>query len=170
HVTGVQTCALPISDGPKLAPIALAVPVMAKPKQDAEKIGYLRVGARVARSEEPVSTENCPAGWYKVRPLGYVCADTDSTTDEAHPLVRAIDTEPDRSKPMPYAYGFLRAVAPNYLRVPGKKLQHEREMRLERHLHNWKKLSTEWDKLDVGANDVLLDERGLGLGEIPAEA
>src|SRR5690606_31117361 len=73
----------PAADGPKLAPIALAVPVMAKPKQDAEKIGYLRVGARVARSEEPVSTENCPAGWYKVRPLGYVCADTDSTTDEA---------------------------------------------------------------------------------------
>ncbi len=160
----------PPEDGPKLAPLALAVPILAKPARDAEKIGYLRVGARVPRSEEPVSREDCPSGWYKVRPLGYVCSETDATTDETHPVVRAIDTEPDRSRPMPYAYGFLRAVAPNYLRVPDAKLQHEREMRLDRHLRNWRKLQSEWDKLDVGANDVLLDERGIGLGEIPAEA
>ena len=43
-------------------------------------------------------------------------------------------------------------------------------MRLERHLRNWKKLSHEWDKLDVGANDVPLDESGRASGKIPDHA
>ena len=40
-------------------------------------------------------------------------------------------------------------------------------MRLERHLRNWKKLKDQWDELDVGANDVPLDQDGHGVGDIP---
>ncbi len=164
--------ALPVvpPDAPSLAPLTMDTPVLAKPEKDAERIGYLRVGARVPRSKEPVSREGCAAGWYHVRPLGFVCAEREATTDLMHPVARAITTEPDRSKPMPYAYGFLRAVAPNYLRVPTKEQQFKREMRLDRHLRSWKKLSDEWDALDVGANDVPLDERGIALGSIPNTA
>ena len=32
------------------------------------------------------------------------------------------------------------------------------EARLERHLRSWTKLSKKWDELDVGANDVPLDD------------
>ncbi len=166
----VAAMPIPSEDGPKLAPLKLEVPVYARPERSAEKVGYLRIGARPARSEEPVSIEDCPSGWYALRPVGFVCAEDNATTDLEAPLVRAIEAEPDRSKPMPYPYAFVRSVAPNYLRVPPKSEQFKREMRLERHLRNWKKLTHKWDKLEVGANDVVLDERGMGTGEIPAEA
>jgi hypothetical protein len=78
--------------------------------------------------------------------------------------------EPNLTWPMPYRYGFLRAVAPNYLRVPTRAEQFQYEMRLDRHLRNWKKLGAAWDELDVGANDVPLDERGLAVGKIPEHA
>src|SRR5689334_20502076 len=49
---------VPPEDGPKLAPLSMAAPVYAAPRVDSEKIGYLRLGAKVARSEQPVSHEN----------------------------------------------------------------------------------------------------------------
>jgi hypothetical protein len=161
---------VPDPDGPQLAPVSLAAAVLEAPSQGAEAIGYLRVGAKVARTAEPVSREGCEAGWYGVHPVGYVCADKDVTTDLEAPLVRAIHVEPDRSQPMPYKYAFVRSVAPNYLKVPSKSDQFKYEMRLERHLRNWKKLTKKWDKLEVGANDVPLDEEGFAQGAIPESA
>lgn len=161
---------VPDADGPKLAALAMEVPIRSAPKRDAHELGYLRLGARVARSEAPVSREGCAGGWYAVRPVGYVCAEGEATVDLQNPIARAIAREPDRAKAMPYAYAFLRAVAPNYLRVPTKAQQFEREMRLDRHLRSWSKLKDEWDKLDVGANDVPLDASGLALGGIPEHA
>ena len=43
-------------------------------------------------------------------------------------------------------------------------------MQLERHLRNHSKLHEQWDELDVGANDVPLDPRGLAHGGIPEHA
>lgn len=161
---------VPPLDGPKLAPLRLSVPVRAKPVPNAPIVGLLRVGAQVSRSAEPVTREECGGGWYAVRPLGFVCAGNEATTQIDHPVLRAIRVEPDRSKAMPYKYAFLRATAPNYLRIPTKDEQFKHEMRLERHLRNWKKLGDEWDALDVGANDVPLDEHGLAVGKIPDHA
>jgi lipoprotein-anchoring transpeptidase ErfK/SrfK len=161
---------VPPETGPKLAPIAMVVTVRARPEREAEAVGYLRVGARVARSVEPVSKEDCPGGWYAVRPVGFVCAGPDVTLKLEHPIARAIQVEPDRSQPMPYKYAFVRAIAPNYLRVPSKGEQFQYEMRLERHLRNWSKLRDKWDALEVGANDVPLDEEGRAIGGIPDHA
>ncbi|HVJ17245.1 MAG TPA: L,D-transpeptidase [Polyangiaceae bacterium] len=163
---------VPVPDeaGPKLAPVAMSVPVRAKPSTTAPVIGTLRVGARVARSERPVTQRECPEGWYAVRPMGFVCAGPDVTIKLDHPVAKAIQVEPDRQRPMPYKYAFLRSIAPNYLKVPSKAEQFQYEMRLERHLRNWEKLRDEWDHLDVGANDVPLDERGLAIGGIPDHA
>jgi lipoprotein-anchoring transpeptidase ErfK/SrfK len=161
---------VPAEDGPKLAPIAMTVPVRAEPGATAPAIGYLRAGARVARSAEPVSERECAGGWYAVRPFGFVCAGSDATTKLDHPVARALDVEPNRAKPMPYKYAFVRAISPNYLRVPSKDEQFTYEMRLERHLRNWNKLRDKWDALDVGANDVPLDERGFAIGKIPDHA
>jgi lipoprotein-anchoring transpeptidase ErfK/SrfK len=161
---------VPPADGPQLAPIVMQAPVYAKPDPKAEVVGYLRLGAKVARSAAPVTKDGCPEGWYAVRPLGFVCAGTNATTKLDHPLVRAISVEPDRRKPMPYPYAFLRSIAPSYMKVPSKDEQFQYEMRLERHLRNHAKLKEKWDKLDVGANDVPLDERGLAIGGIPDHA
>ncbi|HVR20377.1 MAG TPA: L,D-transpeptidase, partial [Polyangiaceae bacterium] len=161
---------VPAENGPKLAPVAMNVPVRAEPGATAETIGYLRAGARIARSTEPVSQRECPGGWFAVRPVGFVCAGADATVKLDHPIARALSVEPNRAKPMPYKYAFLRAIAPNYLRVPNKNEQVTYEMRLERHLRNWSKLREKWDALDVGANDVPLDPRGLAVGKIPEEA
>jgi lipoprotein-anchoring transpeptidase ErfK/SrfK len=161
---------VPPEDGPILAPIAMAVAIHEKPDPKAEIAGYLRIGARVPRSSAPVAQNGCPEGWYAIRPKGFVCAGANATVKLDHPLARAIQVEPDRGKPMPYKYAFVRAVAPNYLRVPTKDEQFQYEMRLERHLRNWKKLRDKWDALDVGANDVPLDEDGVAIGKIPDHA
>lgn len=161
---------VPAEDGPKLAPVALTVPVHGIPSRSSPSIGYLRLGARVARSKDPVSLSDCPKGWYAVRPTGFVCAGADATAEPEHPVARAIGVEPDRSRPMPYQYAFVRAIAPNYLRVPSKDEQFKYEMRLERHLRSFAKLADKWNELDVGANDVPLDPNGLAAGPIPEQA
>lgn len=161
---------VPPEDGPLLAAIAMKTPIYAKPDRQSETVGYLRVGARVPRSEEPVSKQACPDGWYAIRPVGFVCAGEYATVKLDHPVAKAIQVEPDQSKPMPYKYAFVRGIAPNYLRVPSKKQQFQYEMRLERHLRNHKKLTHKWDHLDVGANDVPLDENGFAIGAIPEDA
>ena len=114
----VASVPVPPADGPKLVPLKLASPVRARPDKAAEKIGYLRIGARVARSHESVSTRDCAGGWYAIRPLGFVCAGRDATIRLDDPLARALAVEPERAKPLPYAYAFTRASVPNYLEVP----------------------------------------------------
>jgi lipoprotein-anchoring transpeptidase ErfK/SrfK len=161
---------VPPANGPQLAPISMSAPVYAKPDPKAEVIGYLRLGAKVARSPAPVGKDGCPEGWYAVRPLGFTCVGSNSTIKLDHPLVRAIDVEPNRKKPMPYPYAFLRAIAPSYMKVPSKDEQFQYEMRLERHLRNHAKLHDKWDDLDVGANDVPLDAQGIAIGGIPEHA
>ena len=58
----------------------------------------------------------------------------EATVDMSSPLVRAASTGPDRSKAMPYRYGFVRATAPLYLRVPTREEQTKSEFQLEDHL------------------------------------
>ena len=166
--SGALSIPVPAADGLKLAALSMAVPVRARPDRGADVVGQLRLGARVSRSDQSVSIRDCPGGWYAVRPLGFVCAGADATTELQHPIARAINAEPNRARPMPYRYGFLRAIAPNYLKVPTTDEQFKYEMRLERHLRNWKKFGSKWDSLDVGANDVALDNEGLAVGESPA--
>ncbi|HEX4336561.1 MAG TPA: L,D-transpeptidase [Polyangiaceae bacterium] len=171
-VVGPPTAAIPVppEDAPKLAPTAMVVPILAAPARGSQTIGYLRLGAKVSRSKDPVSRDGCPDGWYAVRPAGFVCANDGATVKLDHPLVRAVDVEPNRSRPMPYNYAFVRAIAPNYLRIPSKDEQFKYEARLERHLRSWSKLAKKWDELDVGANDVPLDPKGLAASDIPDHA
>lgn len=160
---------VPPADGPQLAPVSLITPVYDIPNKDSAPIGYLRLGEKVARSEEPVSQAGCPGGWYAIRPLGFVCQDHNATLKMDHPLVRAFSHGPDRSKPLPYKYGFVRSVAPNYLRVPSTAEQFKFEMRLERHLRNFKRLGEKWDAMTAGANDVPLAPSGAAIGDAPSD-
>lgn len=166
----VEALPVPPADGPKLAPIVSAVPVLARPERGAPRIGYLRVGARVARSEKPVSLRGCEHGWYAVRPVGFVCAGEGVTTSLEHPVARALAEEPDRARPLPYRYAFTRDVVPNYLKVPSSEQQFELEPKLAWHLHAYRQRREEWDAFGLGANDVPLGPDGLATGPAPTSA
>ena len=159
----------PKPGGPRLGAVAMVAPIYLKSDRRSSKIGYLRAGGTVVRGEKPVALDDCAGGYYRVLPAGYVCASVDATTDLKHPILRALTRRPDLSKPMPYPYAFVRAIAPNYYRVPTKKEQLQYEMRLKEHLRSYHKLKKKWDAVTVGANDVPLDAKGNAVGDPPRE-
>jgi lipoprotein-anchoring transpeptidase ErfK/SrfK len=160
-------------DGVELHEVAQHVPIIAakgmyimirdKPdKKGARDLGYLRLGGAVQRSEAPVGKRNCEGDWYQVVPRGYACVDKDATVDRQDPIVRAASRRPDLSKPMPYAYGFVRAVLPLYLKVPNREEQLAVEFKLAEHLSWWKEQGHLNNKADqLGANDVFIDALGV---------
>ncbi len=137
--------------------------VYKEPRDTSKRIGYLRVGAQVARSDEPVSTKGCEGGWYQIFPKGYVCAGKDATTKLDDPILLAAAKRPNLSAALPYRYGFVRAVLPLYLRVPIGPEQEKSEFKLKDHLDWYEQNKKEVDKVALGAFDVPLDERGVPL-------
>ncbi|WP_437578797.1 L,D-transpeptidase [Sorangium sp. So ce887] len=160
---------LPRADGPRIGAVQMVAPIYEKADRRSAKLGYLRAGGTAPRGEKPVSFDDCQGGYYRVLPAGYMCADSDATIDMQHPILRALTRRPDLSKPMPYPYAFVRAIAPNYYRMPAMKEQLQYEMSLERHLRSYKKLKKKWDEVKIGANDVPLDAQGNATGDPSAE-
>jgi len=159
----------PKEGGPRIGAVEMVAPIFLKPDRRSPKIGYLRAGGTAVRGEKPVAFDDCQGGYYKVLPAGYVCASVEATTNVKHPILRALTKRPDLSKPMPYPYAFVRAIAPNYYRVPTKAEQFQYEMSLDRHLRSYKKLKDQWDEINVGANDVPLDPQGNAVGQPPTD-
>lgn len=156
--------------GPKLGAVKMSVVIRERPDPRSSQLGYLRVGQKLTRAEKPTAFDACQGGYYEVLPRGYVCVDEGATLDESHPLLKATLRAPDRSKPLPYAYAFVRAIAPRYYRLPTFKEQQQYEMALDRNLRSFDRLKEKWLGYEVGANDVPTDAFGLVIGEAPAEA
>jgi lipoprotein-anchoring transpeptidase ErfK/SrfK len=149
--------------GPTLGAIDGQVNVYSRPDENSKRLGYLRLGTIVARDPDPVTKEGCPDGWYKIHPQGFVCVGKEATLDSNHPILRAATTRPDLTKPLPYAYAFVRAVAPQYLKIPTEKEQLASEFKLKEHLEWWNENREEVDRVELGANDVPIDARGVPL-------
>lgn len=160
---------MPVAGGPRLGAVVFATPIHADADRRSDKIGYLRAGGTLTRAEKPVKTDDCEGGWYRVLPNGFVCATGEATTDLEHPILRALTLRPDPQKPLPYPYAFVRAIAPNYYRVPTKAEQFQYEMALDKHLRSYGRLHEKWDALEVGANDLELDAEGNAVGMAPDE-
>lgn len=150
----------PPPDKPLLGITAFVATVYKEPRDTSKKLGYLRVGARVARSAEPAGKQGCPGGWYEIHPRGFVCGD-DATTDLDAPILKAAAKGPDRKAAMPYRYGFVRAVLPLYVRVPTADEQYKSEFKLKEHLDWYRENELEVSKVVLGAHDVPLDDRGI---------
>jgi lipoprotein-anchoring transpeptidase ErfK/SrfK len=152
----------PPSQGARLAAKGLFVVINDEPSPKGKKIGYLRLGGVVERDEQPVGKAECPGGWYRIKPTGFSCVDADATLDLEDPILRAVPKRADLSKPMPYSYGFVRAVLPLYLRIPNQEEQLTSEFKLKDHLDWWE---SEGKKLNnptvIGANDISLDPMGV---------
>ncbi len=142
-----------------LAATTIATTVYASPDVGAPRIGYIRLGGSVERSPQPVSGKGCKKEWYAVAPRGYVCTE-EATTDLDAPLVRAAHVRPHLDKPLPYSYGFVRATAPQYLRIPTLDEQRKSEFQLDEHLAWYRDNYHEVQRVPLGANDVPLDARG----------
>ena len=150
----------PPDNAPKLAATVIAATVYKLPNIDSRKLGYVRLGGSVKRDPEPTRGVGCKGRWYHVYPMGYVCSD-EATTELDDPLVRASSRRPDLNKPLPYRYGFVRATSPQYLRIPSKDEQLKSEFKLEEHLAWYRDNEAEVQKVVLGANDLLLDARGI---------
>jgi len=157
----------PPDDAPKLGITAPQVWVHETASGGSRKLGYLRLGALVARGDKPAGTDGCPGGWYSIYPRGFVCVGEEATLDTNSPIVRAASTRPDLTKPMPYHYGFIRAVAPLYLKVPNKDEQLASEFALEKHLAWWAKDGASANTIIPGANDLALDASGFAIDGAP---
>ena len=155
--TTLKPHAAPKAGVPQLGAIAFEVPIYEKPNKTSTKIGLLRLGAIVGRKPEPATKNGCPGGFYEIEPRGFVCVNDESATlDLQHPLVRAAHQRPDRLRPLPYSYAFVRAVAPLYLRIPTKEEQLKSEFKLEEHLGWYSRHHEEINAISPGANDVEL--------------
>jgi lipoprotein-anchoring transpeptidase ErfK/SrfK len=160
-------------EGPVLGVIVGQANVLAEPRAEARRIGYLRLGAVVARDEQPAGKAGCPGGWYRIKPKGFVCAGDEATLDPQHPVVRAASiVRPDRASAMPYRYGFVRAVLPLYLKAVDKEEQIKAEFKLKEHLAKFDPQADELNKVVLGAYDVPVDARGVPIlgkkvGDIP---
>ncbi len=149
--------------GPMLGITSFVTIVYDEPRDTAKRIGYLRLGAKVHRSDQPVGTKGCAGGWYEIAPKGFVCAGKDATTNLDDPILLAGAKRPDTNAAMPYRYGFVRAVLPLYLKIPTADEQLKAEFKLKDHLDWYAQNKAEVDKVKLGAFDVPLDERGVPL-------
>src|SRR5262245_5202076 len=73
------------SDKPMLGITAFVGTVYKEPRETSKKLGYLRVGTKIARSDEPAGKEGCPGGWYGIFPHGYVCVGKEATLNLDEP-------------------------------------------------------------------------------------
>src|SRR5262245_42054443 len=65
--------ALEPGHGARIASIAMHTWIYVAPSDRSTKLGYLRAGAVVDRSEASAGTDGCAGGWYRIKPRGYVC-------------------------------------------------------------------------------------------------
>ena len=149
-------------DAARVGSLVIAATVYKLPDVGSRKLGYIRLGGTVPRDPEPVKGRGCKGDWYRVYPMGHVCTD-ETSIDPGHPLLRAASRRPDLSKPLPYKYGFVRATAPQYLKVPSKNEQEKSEFKLTEHLDWFQQNHADVQKVVFGANDVPLDPRGAAL-------
>ncbi|MEJ7728054.1 MAG: L,D-transpeptidase family protein [Polyangiaceae bacterium] len=150
---------------PMLGITAFVATVYSEPRDTSKKLGYLRVGAKVGRKgNEPAGKAGCPGGWWEIFPAGYVCGDQ-TTTELESPILRAAARGPNLKTPLPYRYGFVRAVLPLYLRIPTAEEQKKSEFKLDEHLDWFKDNTADVSRVILGANDVAIDERGVPRSE-----
>jgi len=117
----VRNAPIPPENAPKLGIVSELVHVREFTDDKAPSVGALRAGARVPRSNEPVSRAGCAGGWYAIRPRGFVCVGVEATLDLNHPTLAAMALQPNVDAALPYTYARTRGETPLFERVPGQE-------------------------------------------------
>jgi len=105
---------------PRIAAIAERAYIYKRPEPKGLPLGYIRMGtSAVLASTTPIEGKDCPRGYYRVEPRGYVCLDPRKTTlDLGDPYYLALaEFAPRADAVFPYRYAFSNG-APMYSHVP----------------------------------------------------
>lgn len=122
---------------PTLTSIARETLIYERPSFKAPKLGYLRVGAVVSRSQHAQGSEGCKRGWYRIQPMGFVCIEYSALLDSEgpSPFAELSQVRPDRMAALPYRYGRSRyPTPPFYTKLPSRPEQERSEQELVGHL------------------------------------
>jgi hypothetical protein len=135
----------PVEEEDLLVSIARETWIFAEPRWRVRRLGYLRAGAAVSRSAEAVTTKNCPGGWYRVAPRGFVCVGPTATLDPEHPIAQLNRRRPSFDG-LPYTYALSRfPTPPLYARLPTRGQQQKYEPERAYHLRKYQRLAKEKD-------------------------
>jgi len=113
-------------NGPRIGAIAERAYIYRKPEAKGLPLGYIRMGTSApllsTETVKPEKTKDCPRGYLRVAPRGYVCLDPRKTTLDLHdPYFQALaEYAPNNDAAFPYKYAFSNG-APMYSRVPTKE-------------------------------------------------
>lgn len=114
---------------PRIGAIVDRAYIYERPAAVGLPLGYVRMGMSAPLvSLDKVEGKDCPRGYLKVLPRGYICSDPRKTTlDLQDPYYRALaELAPRFDVPFPYHYAFSNG-APMYSRVPSKAEQEKAE-------------------------------------------
>jgi hypothetical protein len=112
--------------------------IYSEPKQNAGRLGYLRLGACVAVDPQPIRNASCSRGWARLLSRGYVCLDASSTTDLSDPIVGAMrNLGPVLDRKLPYIYGTVRRPGPVYRKIPSREDLLTAEPDLPKRFERW---------------------------------
>lgn len=120
---------VPTEGAPQVAAIARPVWIYDGPDFSFKRVGYLQPGMKLSRAEKIVTKgPRCRGGWVRVAPRGFLCMNSEVTTDLTHPIVVAYAHQAKRGEPLPYAYGRVRnQLAVRYAKAPTIREQHQTE-------------------------------------------
>src|SRR4051794_4604250 len=127
----------PLSDGSFVAALAEETWVYERPDLTSKKLGYLRAGAIMKTSQQPVKGSGCAQGFSPIEPTGFVCLGPTATRDTKNEIVRALSRRPNTTSRFPYMYGLVKSISPVYARLPNRAALAENEPDLSGHLRKW---------------------------------
>jgi len=127
----------PLSDGSFVAALAEETWVYERPDLTSKKLGYLRAGAIMKTSQQPVKGSGCAQGFSPIEPTGFVCLGPTATRDTKNEIVRALSRRPNTASRFPYMYGLVKSISPVYARLPNRAALAENEPDLAGHLRKW---------------------------------
>ncbi len=126
---------------PRIAALASKVYIYRRASRRSGELGTIRLGRSVdIAGSKPLKRADCEAGWYRVKPKGFVCLDRTTTLDMTHPIVVAKAAHRgDFSQALPLSWGESRET-PVYRRVPTADEQSKYEVKLRKHLERVKRV------------------------------
>ncbi len=117
----------PVDTRPRLAAVMPFAYIYKRPAVKGLALGYVRMGTSVPLlDDKPVPGDDCPRGWYKVAPRGYICLNYRTTLDLNDPYFKALNSVAPKDEAYPYKYAFSNG-APMYSRVPTKEEQEKED-------------------------------------------
>ncbi len=118
------------------------VAIYGRPDLSSEKLGYLRLGARL-RVGPKIDGQGCPTGFHAIAQGGFACTNKGLVVDpERPPYMKQVPPPPRLETPLPYDYAYVsKWNAPMWWRIPTE--QELVEMNRQRAMREAQRLAAE---------------------------